>query len=60
MCLNNLAGIYYTQGDNVAARLLYERALAICEQVLGVEHPTTTTIRANLAALNAQSPPDGG
>jgi len=29
------------------AELLYQRALAICEQVLGPEHPTTRIIRNN-------------
>jgi predicted phage gp36 major capsid-like protein len=30
-----------------------EQALAICEARLGTDHPTTRTIRANLAALDA-------
>jgi hypothetical protein len=29
-----------------------ERALAICEQTLGVDHPHTRTVRANLACLD--------
>src|SRR5262249_5916451 len=30
-----------TEGDFAGARPLYERALAICEKVLGPEHPDT-------------------
>ncbi len=40
-------------GDYAGARPLYERALAITEQALGFAHPTTQTIRANLAALDS-------
>jgi tetratricopeptide (TPR) repeat protein len=39
------------QGDFVAGRPLYERALAIREKVLGPEHPDTATILNNLALL---------
>ena len=41
MSLNNLAGLLQDQGDLAGARPLYERALAICEKVLGPEHPDT-------------------
>ena len=40
-------------GDYAAARPLYERALQICVEVLGSEHPTTRQIRANLTAFDA-------
>jgi tetratricopeptide (TPR) repeat protein len=43
-CLNMIA-------DYAAARPLYERALAIWEQVLGPEHPATATSLNNLAVL---------
>ena len=39
------------QGDLAGARPLYERALAICEKVLGPEHPDTATSLNNLALL---------
>jgi hypothetical protein len=52
LSLNNLAGLLRAQGEYEAARPLYERALAICEDRLGIDHPTTRTIRANLAALD--------
>jgi hypothetical protein len=31
------------------AQPLYDRALAICEKVLGPEHPNTAIVRKNLA-----------
>ncbi len=41
----------YTLGDDVAARPLYERALAIRERVQGADHPATATSLNNLALL---------
>jgi hypothetical protein len=41
-----------SRGDLAGMRPYYERALAICEDRLGTDHPTARTIRANLAALN--------
>ena len=41
----------YTQGDLVAARPLYERALAIREKLLGPEHPATAGSLNDLASL---------
>jgi tetratricopeptide (TPR) repeat protein len=38
-------------GEYAAARPYYERALAIRKQVLGSDHPTTTTSLGNLGAL---------
>jgi tetratricopeptide (TPR) repeat protein len=48
----NLHGLLLrAQGDDAAARPLYERALAIAEQVLGPQHPATAASLNNLAAL---------
>jgi hypothetical protein len=55
--LNNLAGLYDSQGWYSEAEPLYIEALAICDRILGVNHPTTTTIRENLAILQRQSTP---
>ena len=37
--LNNLAGLYQTQGRYAEAEPLYKRALAIYEKALGPDHP---------------------
>jgi len=50
--LNNLASLLQSQGDYAAARPYYERALAICEARLGVDHPTTRIIREYLRILD--------
>jgi tetratricopeptide (TPR) repeat protein len=49
--LRNLARLLQVQGDLVAARPLYERALAITEKMLGPEHPDTAKGLRNLARL---------
>jgi tetratricopeptide (TPR) repeat protein len=49
--LNNLAGLYYSQGRYEEAASLYERALAIWEKALGPKHPHTAFILNNLAVL---------
>jgi hypothetical protein len=49
--LNNLGYLLRAQGDSAAARPYYERALAIREQVLGLNHPNTRSSRASLAAI---------
>ncbi len=49
--LNNLAALYDTRGKYVRAELLYRRALAIREKVLGPEHLDVATSLNNLAAL---------
>jgi tetratricopeptide (TPR) repeat protein len=49
--LNNLAGLYETQGKLSEAEPLYQRALAIDEEALGLEHPNTAIDLNNLAAL---------
>jgi Tetratricopeptide repeat len=56
--LKNLAGLLQDQGELVAARLLYERALAITENMLGPEHPDTNRLRA--ALLRARRRGDEG
>jgi tetratricopeptide (TPR) repeat protein len=49
--LNNLAGLYRTQGEYAKAEPLYKRSLAIWEKALGPDHPDVATILENLAAL---------
>jgi tetratricopeptide (TPR) repeat protein len=49
--LINLGYLLQAQGDLVGARPYYERALAINEQRLGVNHPNTTIVRENYQAL---------
>jgi hypothetical protein len=49
--LNNLAGLYKSQGKYSAAEPLYLRSIQIFEQVLGSEHPNTVTVKKNYALL---------
>jgi Tetratricopeptide repeat len=49
--LNNLALLYYGQGQYAKAEPLYQRSLAIAEKALGPEHPEVATSLNNLAAL---------
>ena len=49
--LNNLAALYQAQGNYAQAEPLYQRALAIYEQVLGPQHPDTASSLNNLAGL---------
>lgn len=49
--LNNLALLYSNQGNDEQAEPLLRRTLAIFEQQLGNEHPTTQTVRENYAGL---------
>lgn len=49
--LNNLALLYNSMGAYEQARPLCERALAICEDVLGATHPDTASSLNNLALL---------
>ncbi|RME56738.1 MAG: tetratricopeptide repeat-containing protein, partial [Deltaproteobacteria bacterium] len=51
LTLNNLALLLHEEGDYVAARPLYERALAIWEKALGPDHPNVATVLNNLAFL---------
>ena len=52
--LNNLAGLYNSQGRYSEAEPLYLDALAMFEQVLGTNHPNTITVRNNLQLLRQQ------
>jgi tetratricopeptide (TPR) repeat protein len=49
--LNNLAYLYRSIGKYAQAEPLYVRALAIKEEQLGANHPSTATSLNNLAAL---------
>ena len=49
--LDRAAGYFHARAAYSEARLLFERALAICENVLGPEHPDTATSLNNLARL---------
>ena len=49
--LNNLAGLYDSQGASAKAEPLYLRALSIEEKALGPDHPDTATSLNNLASL---------
>jgi tetratricopeptide (TPR) repeat protein len=42
-----LALLYYSQGKYSEAEPLYQEALAIFEQSLGIDHPNTVTVREN-------------
>jgi tetratricopeptide (TPR) repeat protein len=48
---NNLAGLYQRQGKYEQAEALYQRALAIREQVRGPDHPAVAAVLSNLAGL---------
>ncbi|MFH0887723.1 MAG: tetratricopeptide repeat-containing protein kinase family protein [Planctomycetota bacterium] len=49
--LNNLAALYYANGDNASAKPLFKKALVITEKALGTDHPYTAVSLNNLAAL---------
>jgi len=49
--LNNLALIYQYQEKDAQAEPLYQRALAINEQMLGAMHPTTRIVHKNYVTL---------
>ena len=48
---NNLAGVYYAQGEYDKALEYYEKALVIREKVLGKDHPDTATTFNNMALV---------
>ena len=52
--LDNLAGLYLSQGRYAEAEPLYRQALEILEQALDPAHPTSERVRANLAQLRSQ------
>jgi len=49
--LNNLATLYQDQGKYEQAEPLLKRALSICEQQMGLEHPDTQVVRGKYASL---------
>src|SRR5260370_15520415 len=49
--LNNLAGLYHTQGKYEQAEPLFQRALKIDKQVYGKDHPDIASDLNNLAGL---------
>ncbi len=49
--LNNLANLYLNQGRYAEAEPLYQQARKIASESLGVNHPSTAIIRANLKSL---------
>ena len=51
VALNNLAGLYESQGKYGKAEPLYQRSLAIREKALGPDHPDTAQSLNNLANL---------
>lgn len=53
--LNNLAGLYYTQGRYAQAEPLLKRSLAILEKTLGQDHPHVVASLNNLATLYKKS-----
>jgi tetratricopeptide (TPR) repeat protein len=51
LLFNNIAAVYFHQGDYDKALEWYGKALAICEKVLGKEHPDTATTYNNIALV---------
>ena len=51
LSINNLAGLYDSQGRYEQAEPLYRQALDIFEKVLGKDHPSTVTVRENYQLL---------
>jgi hypothetical protein len=52
--LNNIGGFYHASGDYAQARRLYDQAIKIRKQKLGVDNPTTLRSMSNLAVLLGQ------
>ncbi|MBI5307290.1 MAG: tetratricopeptide repeat protein, partial [Planctomycetes bacterium] len=46
---NNLATLYYYQGENETAESLYRQALGIYEKEYGKDHPLIATILEKMA-----------
>jgi hypothetical protein len=55
--VNNLAYCMETLGDAAGALPLYRRALESSERVLGHDHPSTRTFRANLTRASRSAKP---
>ena len=53
--LNNLGLVLRDLGEIDAARAHMSRALEIYRKVLGEDHPSTKTVRKNLASLDKQA-----
>ena len=51
--LNNLAGLYDTQGKYDLAEPLLKRAIAILDSAFGPSHPDAILYRTNLARMKA-------
>ena len=51
LSLNNLAGLYKTQGKHSQAEPLYRRALTILTKSVGPDHPNVATTLENFAEL---------
>ena len=49
--LNNLAGLYYKQGQYAQAKPLYKQALAIWEKAFGPDYPKVANTLENMAKL---------
>jgi len=58
--LNNLGGLYSSQGTYGEAEPLYKRALAILEKALGPDHPNVVAVRNNLQAVKSQRQKEEG
>ncbi|MFM6063005.1 MAG: tetratricopeptide repeat protein, partial [Microcystis panniformis] len=54
--LNNLALLYYYQGKYTEAEPLYQKAIAICSEKLGENHPDTQTVKNNYNLMLCQLP----
>ncbi|MFM7908487.1 MAG: tetratricopeptide repeat protein, partial [Microcystis sp.] len=54
--LNNLADLYQSQGKYTEAESLYQRAIAICSEKLGENHPDTQTVKNNYNLMLSQLP----
>ena len=54
MILNNLAGLYYSQGKYAETEPLYKRSLQIREKTLGPEHINVAVVCENLGKLYSQ------
>jgi tetratricopeptide (TPR) repeat protein len=54
--LNNLAGLYESQGKYEEAEPLYQRAITIFLEKLGENHPNTQTVMMNYYRMLAQLP----
>ena len=54
--LNNLAGLYESQGKYAEAEPLYQRAIAILLATLGENHPNTRTVMMNYYLMLSQLP----